>query len=357
MSILGQQQPHAAGEGYAPDAVVLAIDGGGSKTDVVALTVDGALVSRSRGAGSNPDTLGLEHSISVIRGAAEGALESSGGRQLIQTSIYLSGMDLLGQIDAFSAAISDERWAQGIADPSAIVDNDLFALLRAGTSELDAVAVVCGTGMNAVGVRSDGTTARFPALGMISGDWGGGQFLGAQALWHAARSEDGRGPKSLLEQLVPQAYGLSSVIEVIEGLHLKRIPARSVGHLAPVLFAAASLGDAVAESQVDRQAQEIVIMAVTALRRLELQHSNVPVILGGGVLASNDSRLMSGIASGMEQQAPHARIQLVTVPPILGAGLLALESIGADTEAVSRAERNLREALDQGLGFVYEAGF
>ena len=123
-----------------------------------------------------------------------------------------------------------------------------------------------------------------------------------------------------------------------------------------LLFAAASLGDAVAASQVDRQAQEIVIMAVTALRRLELQHSNVPVILGGGVLASNDSRLMSGIASGMEQQAPHARIQLVTVPPILGAGLLALESIGADTEAVSRAERNLREALDQGLGLVYEAG-
>ncbi|MFC7586672.1 hypothetical protein ACFQYP_25240 [Nonomuraea antimicrobica] len=34
--------------------------------------------------------------------------------------------------------------------------------------------------------------ARFPALGRISGDWGGGQGLAEEALWHAIRAEDGR---------------------------------------------------------------------------------------------------------------------------------------------------------------------
>ena len=77
-----------------------------------------------------------------------------------------------------------------------MLDNDLFALLEAGTDSPDAVAVVCGTGVNAVGRAADGRTVRFPALGSISGDWGGGGQLGMQALSHAARAVDGRGPRS-----------------------------------------------------------------------------------------------------------------------------------------------------------------
>ena len=80
------------------------------------------------------------------------------------------------------------------------MDNDTFALLRAGTDSPDAIAVVCGAGINCVGRAADGRIARFPALGMLSGDWGGGQHLAALALWHAARAEDGRGPATALQR-------------------------------------------------------------------------------------------------------------------------------------------------------------
>jgi len=343
VSILIQRRPTSPG-GYAPDAIVLAVDGGGSKTDMIALTMDGQLVAQVRGPGSNPHVLGLERSLSIIRGIAADAHAMAGKRRLIHTSIYLSGIDFPAEIDAFSAAIAQEPWTEGSAGLPPVVDNDLFALLRAGTSEPDAVAVVCGTGINAVGVRADGATARFPALGTISGDWGGGGSLGAQALWHAARSEDGRGPKSVLQELVPQAYGLSSVMEVIEAIHFKKIRARTIVDLTPVLFAAAASGDEAAAAEIDRQAQEIVIMAVTALHRLELQDSHVPVVLGGGVLGSNDLRLMTGIASGLKGQAPNARIQLVKAAPILGAGLLALESVGASPEAIARAQSAMQKS-------------
>ena len=55
-----------------------------------------------------------------------------------------------------------------------MVDNDTFAVLRAGTERGWGVAVVCGAGINCVGVSPDGRHARFPALGTITGDWGGG---------------------------------------------------------------------------------------------------------------------------------------------------------------------------------------
>ena len=320
---------------------MIGIDGGGSKTDLAVLSLEGEVVFHARGSGSNPQTVGLDRSVAVIRGLAAEALEVIGDRPLLQSNVYLAGMDLPVEIEEFSSAIAEDAWAGGAGGRRAVVDNDLFALLRAGTDSPDAVAVVCGTGINAVGVRAGGRTARFPALGLLSGDWGGGGDLGAAALWHAARSEDGRGPRTSLDELVPAAYNLASVREVIEAIHLGRIPARSVADLTPALFTASTAGDEVAASVVDRQADEIVVLAVTALRRLDLLNAPVPVVLGGGVLAANDSRLLARIGWGLEEQAPNARLRLVTAPPIVGAGLLTLEAAGAEAGALARARSAL----------------
>lgn len=326
--------------------VVIAVDGGGSKTDLAVLSVEGEVVFHARGGGANPQTVGLDASVAVVRALAAEAMAVIGNRPLLQTSVYLAGMDLPVEIEEFSSAIAQDDWAGGAGGRRAFVDNDLFALLRSGTDSPDAVAVVCGTGINAVGVRADGRTARFPALGLLSGDWGGGGDLGAAALWHAARAEDGRGPRTSLAELVPAAYNLPSVREVIEAIHLGRIPARSVADLTPLLFTASTTGDDVAASVVDRQADEIVVLAVTALRRLDLLDAPVPVVLGGGVLAANDSRLLTRIGSGLEEQAPRTHLHLVTAPPIVGAGLLALEVAGAEADALARA----RSALEGSSG-------
>ena len=54
-----------------------------------------------------------------------------------------------------------------------------------------------------LGVAPDGRTYRFPALGWIAGDWGGGADIGEAAIWHAVRSEDGRGERTSLARCRP----------------------------------------------------------------------------------------------------------------------------------------------------------
>ncbi|MET1019354.1 MAG: N-acetylglucosamine kinase, partial [Microterricola sp.] len=189
---------------------------------------------------------------------------------------------------------------------------------------------------NAIGVRDDGASVRFPALGSISGDWGGGGHLGPEALWHAARAEDGRGQETLLRTAVPEALGLPTVRAVTEALHFGRLPSAALASLPPVLFAAADAGDVIALSLLDRQAEEIVVMAVTALRRLGLLQSPVPVVLGGGVIAAGNARLLSGIRSGLADAAPLSRPEVVTARPVVGASLLVLDQIGADAAAHER---------------------
>ena len=316
--------------------VVVAVDGGGSKTDVVALGLDGKPIARLRGPRSSPQLIGLAESVTLID---ELVLEAAGGAPVQRAELYLSGLDLPREVDAYSDAIAGHSWAREV-----VVDNDLFALLRAGTAEPDAVAVICGTGMNAVGVRSDGASVRFPALGQLSGDWGGGSGLGAEALWYAARDEDGRGQRTALTAAVRARFG--AVPELIEQLHFGERSYGELAELAPVVFQLAAT-DAVAAALVDRQAAEVVAFVAACLRRLDLLGRPVPVVLGGGILRAGDPRLMTAIAAGLAEVSRHARVVHLTAAPILGAALLALEHSGAGPATLDVATAAMSESPDR----------
>ena len=317
--------------------VVVAIDGGGSKTDAVAIDRAGVVRAHSRGAASNPQTQGLDVAVAVVDSLVTEVLESA-GLPLLGTGVFVSGLDLEVEIESFREAIAPLPWA---AIGGSLVDNDMFALLRTGTKEANAIAVVCGTGINCVGVRADGETARFPALGAISGDWGGGSQLGEQALWHAARAADGRGAATEFSRSIPDFFGLTDIQAVIEGLHFGRIAGASLALLSAIVFDAADAGDLIAASILDRQAEEIVALAGAAITRLTLDDVPVPVVLGGGVLAAGNLSFLAAIEEKLSRRCPLARILLVRDRPIVGAALLTLEAAGATLEVTVSARSAL----------------
>jgi N-acetylglucosamine kinase-like BadF-type ATPase len=171
--------------------------------------------------------------------------------------------------------------ARGWARES-VVDNDTFALLHAGTDRPDAVAVVCGAGINCIGRRADGRVARYPALGWETGDWGGSEMLGRDALYLANRAADGRGRPTVLVQAIEAHFG-KPVLEVGADVHYRRMPQSRLGELAPAILGAACADDPVARRLVDALARELVLLVQRALRDLELDDADV--VLGGGMLA------------------------------------------------------------------------
>jgi N-acetylglucosamine kinase-like BadF-type ATPase len=316
----------------------LAADGGNSKTDVVLGTDQGAILAYVRGPGASPDDLGLDGSLAVLQGLVVEALKGFTGYVDLFAG-YLAGIDLPIEVQRYADAVEATGWA---ADYT--VDNDLFALLRAGTADPDAVAVVCGAGINAVGRRADGRTARFPALGPISGDWGGGHHLSTLALWHAARGEDGRGPATALTAAVCAALGQPTIEAVGAALHLGQLDRARLDGLTPLLFDVAEAGDAVAARVVAKQANEIVVMARIAAERLGLLDRPHSIVLGGGVLTARRSSLDAAVLAGLAAVAPRASVTFATDRPIAGAALLALDHWGAidpaTEDALRRALRN-----------------
>src|SRR4029079_6184870 len=240
----------ARGRGLHAD--VIAVDGGASKTHLALLTRDGELLELVRGPESSPQNLGLERALGVLDRLFEQAGAKPGEAEIAQ--LNMSGVDFPSEERELREAIEARRWAKRVE-----VDNDTFAVLRAGTERGWGVAVVCGTGINCVGVAEDGRHARFPALGSITGHCGGGSDVGNAALAAAARSQDGRGPKTSLEHAVPAHFGVETPHELAEAIHRGSIPARRLLELPPVVFAEAER-DAVAAEIVERLAGEIVAM-------------------------------------------------------------------------------------------------
>ena len=312
-------------------ALVVAVDGGGSKTDVVAITLDGDVLRRVSGPGSSPHLEGLAGSVAIIDGLVRAAV---GDAIPAAVGIFLSGIDLPVEEEHFRDALAGLPWSA-----NAVVENDLFALLRAGTEEPDAIAIVCGTGINAVGVRRDGAQVRFLSMGSLSGDWGGGTGLGAEALWHAARAVDGRGPRTALVELICAGLGVASVPALIEDLHFRRRSSSELTALAPAVFEAADAGDEVAGQLVDRQAEEIVAYVRAIVSRLGLVA--VPIVLGGGILQGGRRRLLDRIAGGVAEAAPGSRLVHAQAPPVTGAALRALERAGAAPDALHRVQHAL----------------
>ncbi|MEV8439011.1 BadF/BadG/BcrA/BcrD ATPase family protein [Actinosynnema sp. NPDC051121] len=320
------------GEGIGVIDRVLAIDGGNSKTAVALVDVEGRVLARVRGPGASPQNVGLARSLEVFDGLVREAARVAGVRGTVaaHTAAYLAGADLPREEEELRAAVEGRGWSA-----TSVVGNDTFALLRAGTADGIGVAVVCGAGINCVAVAPDGRTHRFPALGRISGDWGGGGHIGSEALWLAVRAEDGRGEPTALLDAVRAHYGTATAAEAVQRLHFEEVEFDPHA-LCPLLFEVAAGGDAVARSVVDRLVEEVVLLARVSLTRLELLAEPVDVVLGGGVLTGTGGVVVDAVAARLGVVAPAARVRVVDVPPVVGAALLGLDAVGASPGAEAR---------------------
>jgi N-acetylglucosamine kinase-like BadF-type ATPase len=327
---------------FPEDGLILAVDGGASKSDIALLDGDGHLVSASRCAGSYHLGLGhngaLESLDKAIRVASVKGRIDPDGKPIAAIGVYcVAGADIAIDDRRITAEIEGRGWTS-----KTIVRNDTFAVLRAGTDRGWGVAVVCGTGMNCAGVGPDGRSVRFPSFGELSGDRAhGGGWLGRTALGSAIRARDGRGPHTSLERSVPAYFDMPRPTAVMEAVYVGRLDADRLSELAPLVFKAAADGDRVARQMLDEMSDEIVVTAAAAIRRLHVTTRDVHVVLGGGLFRSRDSRFMSRIRSGIAAIAPRAEVRRLEAPPVLGAALIGLDHIRAGRAAEARLRSTL----------------
>jgi len=320
----------------------MAVDGGGSKTDVALVTAKGDVLGAARGPSCSHELVGLGGVVGALRPTVESALHEAGidagnGPVADVGAFALSGADMPADDRRLAHVLRGAGWTR-----SEIVRNDTYAVLRAGTDRGWGVGLVCGSGINCTGVGPDGRTVRFPAVGEFPGAADGGGWIGEMGLGAAVRGRDGRGPRTLLERTVPAHFGVHRPWSVLEGIREGVIARqRIVLELPPLVFDAAARGDAVARGIVDALADEVVTMVVASLRRLRLLRAEVDVTLGGGVFRADDPEFVERIRAGVAAVAAQARVAVLDGPPVVGAALLGLDHAGARDGAARRVREQL----------------
>ena len=127
------------------DRVVLAVDGGNSKTDLALVRADGEVLGLARGPLSSPHHLGLDGALDVLQRLLDQASRDAGrardGTVATIAQLLMAGVDFPSEEEELRAAVARRGWAERTR-----VGNDTFAVLRAGTERGWGVAVVSDQG-------------------------------------------------------------------------------------------------------------------------------------------------------------------------------------------------------------------
>ncbi len=286
----------------------IAVDGGGTKTDVVRFTEDGHILYRHVGPGSNAYDIGQEETLRRLSKCLEAVLSCSGEPV---SGIYggMAGEIALG--DFFSPHIK-ENFPQILYTR---FDDDGCNLISGTLGHRDGCGMVCGTG-SSLFVRIEGKPLRhIGGKGYLIDTGGSGFEIGQTAVKMALRSVDGRIGPTILTELLAELLGMPVDDKIIPVIHKGGRP--YIASLARAVFAGRKLGDSVCIEIFETQS---ALMADLTFAAEKYFTSDFDVVLGGGI-AANYPEYVEAIR---RKSASGAKIVLQQAPPIYGAAVEAM---------------------------------
>ena len=196
----------------------------------------------------------------------------------------------------------------------------------------DGLLIIVGTGSIAC-LRMGKQRIRVGGWGYLIGDEGSGYDMGKSAINAALRAFDGRGPQTILVDLIEKESGLP-ISEITKKVYSSGRTA--IASYASVLINAAKDKDIVATQILERCVEELILHVKAAMKYAKSE--NLPVVFSGG-LVTNDTFIWNMI----EKRLKDVHLIRQVYPPVYGS---ILEAIG---EATPAFEKNFKADYEKKL--------
>jgi len=258
----------------APE-LLLAVDGGGTKTQAVVADLDGKVLARRLAPSSTVHNVGFEQSCQALTTAIEGALvnvlgpQARGEGRVWRAARISAACFGLAGIDSPEDEAEFSRWVreQAITSRFAVV-NDAELILAGGTPEGWGVALVGGTGSVCLGRTREGRTVRVGGWGPILGDEGSGYQIAVNTLRRATQTADGRASAKTLLDAVLRHWSLRDAVALIRYVHAADTTPSEIAGLASVVLDLAARGDADARAIVEEAAVDLARHVQAVIRKM-----------------------------------------------------------------------------------------
>ena len=225
---------------------------------------------------SNPNAVGFEAASASLTEAVREALERASADPADVRAAVLAVASVDTEADQ-KRLLSEVPSLRGV--DAAFLVNDVVAAWASGTWGQPGVAAISGTGSNVFGVGIDGGTWRCGGWDYILGDEGAGVWMGLEAMRHATRYRDGRGPYTALADRLCEVYDMDDVAELHEIVY-QRLQKSDIAAFAIHVAEVAEAGDEVAGAIVTEAGEQLAEQIVTVIRRIRLPEA-FPVALVG----------------------------------------------------------------------------
>lgn len=309
----------------------LGVDIGNTKSHAFIVDEHGTVVGAGIGGNGNHEIVGAEGFQRVLHGIIDDALaDAQLPKQAVVGAGYgIAGYDWDSDLPLMQRVIS----ASGLTAPYEVV-NDCVIGLVAGARRGWGVVIVAGTGCNARGRSADGRQGRVTGEGGLMGEHGGGGELVRQALAAVSRAWSLRAPKTILSEMLVQAIGANSVIDLLEGVVRGRYHLRAT--FAPLVFAAAEQGDPVAQDLIIQMGRDLGDLGIGVIRQLQFEKENFDLVLIGS-LFKGGTLLGNALKETIHTAAPNANFVHLSAPPVVGGVLLGMAAAGMEFVSMREA--------------------
>ena len=300
-------------------AMILALEGGGTRSQAVLVDETGQVCASAVSRDVNTNFTGFAKAQAAVQQAVSQVLATAG----------VAG-ERVGWL--VSALVGPRFGAEtfGHLCPQAVYHyygEGQVVFARGGFYQPHGVAIVAGTGATAWPVRSDdGRQTCFGGWGALLGDEGSAHALGLSALRASTRAFEGRldAPTRLVEAL--SAYFGLDMKDFRAGLvrtaYSGPLSRAEIAALAPLVTGLASQGDEIALRLVAKTAADLAGLGLHAAHSLFSPQENFAMAVAGGLTLAGDM-ILGPLRAGLAAQFPLAQFVVGTVDPAVALARLA----------------------------------
>lgn len=309
------------GERMRTSALVLGVDGGGTKTLAVVVDRSQAVVGEGVAGPSNPLRVGIASAAAAVREAVNKACDAAG---VERTEIAAAGIGLAGvrRKDLRARVHETLTGLLGIGLIEVVSDADIA--LYGATDGGPGVVVIAGTGSICCGRGVRGRRACAGGWGPLAGDEGSGAWIARRALQAIAHAADGRGCETELTVAACDYFNVGSSDDISTAIYAPNMTNDRIAGFGRYVIEAAQSGDEVARKIVAEAGSELGDAACAVISKLKLEREKFRVAYVGGVFTAGDL-VFDPLREKIKRLAPEAYLARPLLSPAVAAARMVRE--------------------------------
>jgi N-acetylglucosamine kinase-like BadF-type ATPase len=308
---------------FGAPALVVGVDGGGTRTRAVVAADAGRRVLGEGAAGaSNPLRVGVSEAAGAVREAVERACAAAGVRrtEVAAAEVGLAGVKRADLRAAMLSALAE----LSIKRLDVVTDSEIA--LYAATEGRPGVVIIAGTGSICRGRNARGRQAWAGGWGPVAGDEGSGSWIARRGLQAVAKAADGRGPRTSLVDAACDYFQVSAAEDLSTAVYAPSITNQRIAGFGRFVIEAAKRRDAASREIVEAAGRELAQAAGAVIRRLRMQRESFVVGYVGGVFAAGEL-ILEPLREEVTGVAPRAHLAAPALSPVEAAARMAGEHL------------------------------